>query len=165
MQYSVALALFAVLAARAQPKENHVTNQPLAIHAKCRGSEKCVFEGKDLFIDIEIINQITAPVSFPLAYRQKTGPSIRLIDTRTKAEVHLRTNPADPDMANEFTQIGPGKSVTLEWVIKPSEIQQFAKPTIDLSAEITVACKIEANGMAEDFLGIATLRIVGHGKP
>jgi hypothetical protein len=165
MQHPVVLVVFALLAAGAQTKEIHMTNQPLAIHTKCRGGEKCVFDGKDLFIDIAIVNQGTALVGFPLVYRQKTGPSIRLIDTRTKAEAHLRTNPADPDMANEFTEIQPGKSVTLEWVIKPSEIQQFAKPAIDLAAEITVACKIKVNGKAEDYLGVNTLRIVGQGTP
>jgi hypothetical protein len=161
MHHSVIAVLFAVLAAGAQTKENHLTNQHLAIHAKCRGGEKCVFDGKDLFIDIVIFNHGAAPVGFPLAYRQKTGPSIRLIDSRTKAETHLRTNPADPDMASELTQIAPGKSVTLEWVIKPSEIQQFARPAIDLLAEISVGCKIQVNGKAEEFLGVDTLRIVG----
>jgi hypothetical protein len=165
VQHSVVFALFAVLSACAQTKESHVINQPLAIHAKCRGSDKCVFDGEDLFIDIAIVNQGPAPVGFPLAYRQKTGPSIRLVDMRTKEESSLRTNPVDPALANEFTQIEPGHSATLEWVIKRSEIQRFARPEIDLSAEISVGCKIRVNGKVEDFLGSAILRIVGRGTP
>lgn len=162
MHYSVAIALLVALVANAQTKEKPVTNQPLAIHAKCRGRDQCVFDGQDLFIDIAIVNNGTVPVGFPLAYRQKTGPYIRLVDRRTKAESTLHTNPVNPALANEFTNIPAGKSVIIEWVIKPAEIQQFARPDveIDVSAEIVIGCKIRVKGNVEEFHGSDTLPIV-----
>lgn len=162
---TVALAFFALLVAGAQTKENRVTLQPLAIHANCGGSTRCVFDGEDLVIQIAIVNHGPKPIGFPLVYQQTRGPSIRLVDMRTKANSILRTNPVDPALENEFTQIGPSESATLAWVIKTSEIQQFGKTEIDLSAEISLGCKIEVNGRLEDFQGWDTLRIVEKPSP
>jgi hypothetical protein len=114
-----------------------------------------------LFIEIAIANQGAIPVGFPLAFRQKSGPAIRLIDNRTKAESTLPTNPVDLNLANEFTAIPPGQSVMLEWVIKPSEIQPFATPEVNVSAEITVFCNIQVNRKIEEFRGTDTLLITG----
>lgn len=139
-------------------------SQPLAIHVKCRANDPCIFDGSDLFIHIIIENKTAAAVGFPLAFRQKTGPVIRLIDRHTKAETNLRTNLADPALLDQFTTIGPSHSAVLEWVISPSEIEQFGINKIDLDAEITIACKLKVDGKLEDFQGSGTLHIVGKNK-
>ena len=162
MQYLVTAICLLVLATLAPTKENRVPNQPLSIHAKCRGSEKCIFSGKDMFIDISIANHGLSPVGFPSALLQMTGPSIRLIDRRTHAEISLPTNPGDLDLVGDLTSIPGGQSLDLEWVIDPSEIEHFAKPEIDISAKITVACEISVDGKMEDFQATDTLHITGH---
>ena len=140
-----------------------MTKHLLDIKVKCTGNDKCRFDGQDMPIEINIINNQKSDIGFPLTYRQKTGPVIRLADTRTHAETYLKTNLADHDLQNEFTNIGPGKSVVIDWVITADEIQQFAiLGSIDLSAEITIKAQIRANGMSVEFLGSDTVAIVGH---
>jgi len=146
--------IFIALAACTQTNAAHVAGQPLAIHTTCRGSGKCVFDGSDLFLTITITNQGPTPIGFPLAFRQKSGPSIRLVDLHTKVGSTLPTTLAAPDLARDFTTIAPGHSVTIAWVIKSSEIEQFAKPAIDIAAEVTIACKIQVNGKEEEFRGM-----------
>ncbi|HLJ63810.1 MAG TPA: hypothetical protein VKT70_06880 [Stellaceae bacterium] len=161
LRYPIKPLFLMVLAACTQTKEAPLANAPLAIHAKCQGSETCVFDGRDLFIEIIITNEGSIPIGFPLAFRQKSGPSIRLVDASTKAELTLPTTLADPDLAFDFTTIPPGHSVTLEWVITPSEIKRFEKPAIEVSAEITIACRIQVNGELKDFQGTDALPITG----
>lgn len=164
MQYKVAVSLSLLLSTCTCVKDIAMTNQLLTITAKCRGSDPCQFVGKDLFLDISIRNNEKTEIGFPLAFVQKTGPIIRLIDTRTKAETHLHTNPADFALLERFTPVPPGQSVALEWVIMAGELKQFGE-IVDLSAEITLKAKIKVGNRRADFVGADTLRIVGRDKP
>jgi hypothetical protein len=136
-----------------------MTNQPLAVTARCRDNDRCLFEGKDLFIDIAIVNTHSEEIGFPLAYVRKTGPVVRLIDGRSKSETYLKKNLARHELRDEFTNIPPGGSVTMEWVITSTEIEDFASRPIDISAEITVMAQIRSGGKTVDYRGSATLRI------
>jgi hypothetical protein len=164
MQHPLALALCAAAIAGAPAKENSVANPPLMVEARCQTGTTCIFNGTDVPIEVTIVNTGAVPVGFPLAFRQTTGPSIRLVDRRSDAERTLRTNLASLALADEFTQIPPGGSARLTWVIKRSEIQAYvggAPADLDLTAEITVACKVQVGGQVQDYSGSSTLHIVG----
>ena len=139
-------------------------NHLLAIKANCKGNDRCLFDGRDLFLEIRVTNTHKSEVGFPLAYVQKTGPIIKLIDTRTKAETYLRKNLADLDLQEKFTLIQPGQSVVMEWVITSGELEQFGLP-VDLSAEITVKTGIRVDGRQVEFLGTDTVRILSKPNP
>ncbi len=140
-------------------------NQLLTVKAKCKGNDQCLFEGQDIFLDIRITNNQDSGIGFPLAFRQKTGPVIRLIDTRTKAETYLKTNLADLGLREKFTLIPAGETVNLEWVITADELRGFGDRFVDVSAEITVKAKIQVKDKLVDFQGTDTLRIVSKDKP
>jgi len=146
-------------------KDKPMTNELLTVTAKCRENDQCLFEGQDMFLDISITNNSEKAIGFPLAYLQKTGPIIRLIDTRTKVETNLKTSLADFDLREEFTLIQPGKAVLVEWVISSYELQQFGGDFVDISVEITVMAQIQVSGKQVDFRGTDTLRIVSKDKP
>lgn len=165
MHYKVAVGLLVFLSACNSVKDKPMTNELLTITAKCRQNDQCLFEGQDMFLDISITNNHNSAIGFPLAFCQNTGPIIRLIDTRTKAETNLKTNLADFDLREKFTLIQPGKAVVLEWVISSYELQQFGGDFVNLSAEITVMARILVSGKQVDFLGTDTLRIVSKDKP
>ncbi len=141
-----------------------MSNELLNVKAKCQGNDACVFEGRDIFLDIQITNTGTTAVGFPLEFLQKVGPVIRLIDTRTKADTYLKTNLADLDLREKYTFIGPGKSVTLEWVITSDELRQFGSRNVDVSAEITLNTEVLVDGKKVDFRSTDTVRIAGKDK-
>ena len=117
-----------------------------------------------MFLDISITNNQKVEIGFPLDYLQKTGPIVRLIDTRTKAETHIKTNLADPDLQKKFTLIQPGGTAVLKYVITSSELQQFGGRFVDLFAEITIQAEIQASGKEVDFRDTDTLRIVSKNR-
>ena len=137
-----------------------MTNQLLNMACKCRANDPCLFEGQDMFVDISITNAQDTEVGFPLEYVQRSGPIVRLIDTRTKAVTSLKPNLADPDLKKNIVRIHPGGSVNVEWVITSDEIQQFEGPYVDLSAEFTVMAEVQVRGKPVAFRGSTTLRIV-----
>ena len=161
MFYKLIVSLFVLLTACSQTKDSPMPNQLLAISVKCKDNDRCLYEGKDLFLQIAIKNTQSVPVGFPLAYRQKTGPAIRLMDTRTKAEVHLKTNLADSDLLSQLTVIPPAGSLTLEWVITCDELEQFPGTTVDLSAAVTLQAEIQADGKPVNFKGADSIHVVG----
>jgi len=88
-----------------------------------------------------------------------------LVDIRTRASTNLPTHPADGDLLEKFTTIQPGASVSMPWVIKPSELEQFAGDYVDVSAEITIMADILVGEKKENFIGSDTIRIIGKNKP
>ena len=159
MQYKVAAGLLVLLSACAPVKDVAMTNEQLSINAKCRGNDRCLFEGADIFLDITITNVGTTEVGLPLAFLQQTGPVIRLTDTRTKAETDLKTNLADLSLRDQYTSIPAGKSVAMEWVITAGELQQFGAKDVDVSAEITIKTDVLVSGKKQEFSGSSTLHI------
>lgn len=135
-------------------------SQPLlSIAAACQDHDPCRFTGEDLFLDIRVRNDQPVAVGFPLAFIQKTGPVIRLIDVRTKAETFLPKNLADLALRDRFTAIPPGGSVGIAWVISADELRQFEGERVDVFAEITIATQVRVADRAIDFTGTTTLRI------
>jgi hypothetical protein len=122
-----------------------------------------LFEGKEMFLDIRVINNQNTALNFPLEFVQKNGPIITLIDTRTKAETVLKRNIANPALLDKFISIKPGESVNVEWVITVEELRQFGDD-VDLSAEVTIIAEIPVNGKRVEFSAIDTRRIVSKGK-
>ncbi len=170
MHDRIAIGLFALLWAglpidNCAPRNFTMKNQLLTIKAKCRGNDQCLFEGKDLFLDISIINNQEIEIGFPLEYVRARGPVVKLVDTRTQKETYLKTNPPQGRLLEKFTLIQPGKSVAIEWVIASSEIQQFGSDDVDLSAAITVMATVQMSGKEVDFLGTDTVRITSKDKP
>ena len=88
-----------------------MANPALTLRAECKGAPSPT---ADLFLTLTITNTTNAPIPFPLEYLQKTGPSIKLTDTRTQQHTYLRTNLAPHELRQKTTQIPPHKSVTLE---------------------------------------------------
>lgn len=133
---------------------------PLAIAVTCGGQSDCVFAGEDhLDIEVSITNRHSSTIGFPLAFLKSTGPIVRLIDTKTKRETHLRTNPAQHQLKDKLVAIAPKESTGFDWVIFKREIEQFSSP-VDLQAEITVMTSIERDGKREDFRGSSILKVV-----
>jgi len=165
MLYKHLICLLAITWAAAQTKDKPMPDQFVSLKTKCRNNERCHYDGQDLFLEISIINLGQAPLGYPLEYRQESGPSIRLVDTRTKREAYLMTHLADPDLREKFTEIAPGKSVVLEWVIAVGEINQFATPLVDVSAEINLTAEVEVGGQRVKTSASDTIHITGRRRP
>jgi hypothetical protein len=140
-------------------------NQLLYVKVKCKGNDQCLFKGEDVPIDIIITNKHKSTIGYPLEFSESTGPSIRLIDTRTKKETDVPTGLAVFDLKEKFTMIKPGKSLVIEEAIPSYYIKQICGASVDVTAEITMGDTILVDGKHVDFVGSDTIRIVGNDKP
>jgi hypothetical protein len=165
MHYKIAAGLIVLLSVCiqtnvcSQKRNSKMNNQPFAVNVKCRANEQCLFEGKEMFLDIAIINNQNTTLNFPLEFVQKNGPIITLIDTRTKAETVLKRNIANPALLDKLVSIKPGESANVEWVITAEELRRFGDE-VDLSAEVTIMAEIPVNGKKVEISATDTRRIV-----
>ncbi|PYS89489.1 MAG: hypothetical protein DMF62_07120 [Acidobacteria bacterium] len=141
-----------------QKKDTKMNGQPLIVKVKCRDNDRCLFDGKDIFIQITLYNDEKNEVGFPLEYIKKRGPIIKLTDARSKAETNVPTHIADWDLKEKFTTIGPTQSITLEWVIAADELVQYGAD-VDLYAEVTIMADILVNRQKTEFKGSDTIHI------
>ena len=142
-------------------RDASMTNQILTITCQCKRNSQFQFDGQDIFLEITITNNLRVDVGFPLSFIQKTGPVIKLIDTRTKMENNLKKNLADFELRQKYTYIQPGQSVNIQWVITGDELKQFGGNPVDVVAEITIMTKLDVSGKQVDFCESEMLRIVG----
>ena len=160
MRRAMGLVLSLLLMGCASAKKGETPVPPLTITVTCKDNPSCVFQGEDLFLEIAVTNTTSGTIGFPLAFVQKTGPSIRLSNPRTREETNLRTNLADFALKEDFTPIAPGQSVLLRWVIHASELRDMGGADVDLRARITVSAEIAVRDQRVPFLGTDTRRIV-----
>ena len=138
---------------------------PLAIKVNCKDNEKCLFDKEDIFLEINIQNVGSSDVvGFPLEYVKHKGPIVKLTDVRTNAETYVPTHIADWDLKENLTQIKPGESATMEWVITATELRQFGAE-VDVTAEVTIMAEVFIKGKKLDFQGSHSVRIVSKDKP
>lgn len=144
-------------------------NLSLDVKATCEngvedgeGNKMCVFEGKDIFLDIKITNNDRAVVGFPLEYLQKTGPIIKLTNFNTGAETYVPINLADRALADKFTPIQPGNLVSIKWMISSSDLGRIDS---HLTAEIIVKTIIQTGGNEVEFMGMDRMIIAGNRGP
>ncbi|MEK7621662.1 MAG: hypothetical protein AAB415_00620 [Patescibacteria group bacterium] len=145
--------------------DNNMENKLLDIKATCEGGDHCLFEKKDIALNVTVTNTHPTAIGLHLEFIQKTGPTIKLIDTRTGAETYLKKNLADPDFEDKITLIQPGKSVAIKWVIQPGDFEEFTGKSpgnLDIAAEIIIDTILEMDGNKEvEFRGGSTVRIIG----
>jgi len=138
-------------------------NHTLEISTRCTTDTTCTYRGQEIPIDIRIINRHGTAIGIPLAFLQGAGPIIKLVDSRTRADIHTPRNPANPALLRQFTMLQPGESALLQWILTPEDLEQFG-PYVDLTAEITIMADIQVNGSTIEFRGSDTLRIVSEAK-
>jgi len=136
-----------------------MANTTLDMSVTCRENEKCIFTGKEIFLDINLTNISGVNVMLPLEYLQKKGPIVKLIDAYTQSESYLKVNLADPDFRKNFVVISPEQTVTMEWVIFSDELKQY-EPYVNVVAEISIQTDMKVNGEIIKYVGTNKIKIV-----
>ena len=158
LRLAALLACVGWSAPAAPPPEAAAADPAPTLTARCRTGDPCVFLGRDLFIDLRIANRGKTEIKFPLQLAKQSGPSIRLVDTRTGKDAWLRTTAADFGLRNEVTSLGPGQSVSVEWLITADELRAPGGDPVDVTAEIALIATVAAPGGVDRYLK-GTLRI------
>jgi hypothetical protein len=145
MQYFVALLSTVLLTACLNTHSQIMNDSPISVTVQCTANPDCLFTGDDIPVVVSIKNNQPTSIELPLAYLQKTGPIIKLIDNVSKQEVFLKKNLASTDLRKSLIKIQPGKSVSIDWVLTSSELLQFNNEIVDITAEVTVFTSIKTD--------------------
>ena len=140
-------------------------DQVFSVSAQCGGSNECLYERKDLFFDVGIKNIHATDIGFPLAFVQKAGPSIKLIDNRSGKNTHVGTALADWALKTQFVTIPPGQSVGFPYLITADELEELGGEDVDLTAEVTLFAGVKIGDEVADRMAVTTMHIKSPPKP
>lgn len=149
MQYFVALLSPVLLTACLNTHSQIMNDSSISVIVQCTANPDCLFTGDDMPVVVSIKNNQPISIELPLAYLQKTGPIVKLIDNTSRQEVFLKKNLASHDLRKTLIKIQPGKSASIDWILTSSELLQFNSEAVDITAEITVSTNIKTT--AKDF--------------
>lgn len=122
-----------------------MSSQLLSVQVSCNKKVECVFDGRDLPIDIEIKNVSPYDIELPQQYLQEKGPYLTLIDTETQQKSVLKTGLPKFALKKVFTSVKPGEVIHITSIIKAQEITEFRTRLIDLTAKVEVTAEIIMN--------------------
>jgi hypothetical protein len=150
--------LLAACSANTEPAMNNPQPVALDITSHCKDNPGCHFKGQDLWLLIDITNRGTQALGFPLAYLQKAGPVVQLIDRRSQQSTHLKRNLADHALQGQFTPIAPGGSLRLEWVVTAAELLTMGSAVdLDINIELPATLRLGDKNLA--YLGRHQLHV------
>jgi hypothetical protein len=135
---------------------------PLTILIECKNNPSCFFSGENMPIVIFLKNDGANDVELPFAFIQKAGPAIKLTDNKEKRSAFLKRNLVDPQLRKNLMKLAPGKSISIDWVLMNTELQQFGNNSVDLTVEVTVQSLSSKNPkeQPETINSVGSLRIV-----
>jgi len=128
--------------------ESIIRINPLAVLIECKDSPSCFFDGENVSIVISLRNDGESDVEIPFLYMQKAGPVIKLTDNKEGRSAFLKRNLVDPKLRNNLTRLAPGKSISFDWVLMSTELQQFGNNSLDIIVEVAVP-SFTSNGSEE----------------
>lgn len=163
MRHHLILMASVLISACAFSTGNTMNLNPLSISIQCKDNPECIFSGENMPIVISVKNDGPSDIELPIAFMQKTGPSIKLINNKNNRSVFLKKNLAPPELRKNLTKLAPNKSILIDWVLINSELQQFGNESIDLTAEVTIqSLKTEkSKDQTETLNSVGRIRILG----
>ncbi|CDG83197.1 hypothetical protein [Janthinobacterium agaricidamnosum] len=135
---------------------------PISIDLQCVHHTGCIYDGKDILVNILIKNDSTKSVGFPLEFLRKSGPIIKFIDTDTGKNTYGRRGLANPLLKTKFTQIPPGATISMETALHKEQLESFKIKKVDITAEVIIKTRLQIEGATElsEYQGSSTIRIV-----
>lgn len=118
----------------------------ISVAVECDGATTCVYKKDDVHFTISIRNIAGQDIAFPFEYIKKAGPIIKLVDSRTGQESYLKRNLADRELMKRLTSFLPSGHQSFEWVITPTELEQFGHETVDVVAEVSISTSVLVHG-------------------
>lgn len=162
MQYYLALLSIFLISACSLRSEDTMNPNQLSISISCKDNPECLYFGEDMPIIIDVKNEGLNEVGVPVAFIQKTGPTIKLTDSKDSRTAFLKKNLADPALLKDLVKLAPGKSISIDWVLMNTELEQFGGMPVDLIVEAIVPSfnrtKITDQADSENSVGSIRIR-------
>jgi hypothetical protein len=156
-----------LLATSLEPlKEHDMSIEPFSITATCRDNKACIFEGRDIFVDLLLTNELPHEIRIPLNFIDQIGPYCSLFDNETQEKISLRVGLPDHSIIENYVTIHPRESIKFNRRITAGQIKLARSEMVDLTAKLVIAGPVQlANGQVPvKFRNEIDLRIVGKDK-
>jgi hypothetical protein len=166
MRFGIVLVCAILLNACIHTSKKIMTDSLISVTLTCKDNPTCEFNGDKMPIVVSIKNNHSTEIGVPIAFMQKTGPIIKLIDTETERGTNLKVNLASPELLKNLTKIAPGQSAFITWHIAPFELMQFGHEKVDVTAEATISTKVWISSKDEsiDVIASGSTKIIGKEK-
>lgn len=121
-----------------------------SINAYCNGEKQCVYNGRDIDVNIVITNISSESIEMPIRFLEQRGPMITLINSDTERKLILPTNPPNGDLLNNRSVIGPGQTARLSWVITDREIREVAGDAVNITVNVQIQSPVHSNNLTAE---------------
>lgn len=153
--------LFAAISFNSTALSMNNIHDDITLKILCDAQNECIYRGEDVDILICIKNKGKSEVSIPVAYLQKAGPIMTLIDERTGKTLSIRRNRPPSKLLKELKIVAPGSEADLHWSITREEVETFRHEIIAISVEVKLIMPAVVDGVEERMMAIGTTKIVG----
>lgn len=147
-------------------QEKTMTESPFSIKTACRDNPQCIFDKKDILIDLFIKNEASHDIRIALEFINQSGPYCILVDNESKKKITLRPGLPDHSKIEDFVIVRPSETVKMTRRITASQINATRLDMVDLTAKLTVAGPLQLHPGEEPirFRNDVEVQIIGRDK-
>lgn len=138
----------------------------LRISVTCRENSECIFDNKDLTLDLMVANNSSHDIGFPLEHMRKKGIHCFLVDNESNRKITLDVSLTPEEIKKEFVKLPPGGQINLSQKIGADLILFMRNKMVDLTVNLAITGVMEVHQGEEPvrFLKEAEIRIVGRDR-
>lgn len=126
----------------------------LEVSINCRGNPGCVFEGKDIILDVFVKNNTARDIGLPLNFLRKKGLHCFLVDNTSGKKITLGVSLTPESLTTDFARVAPGEHIKISRTISADLVRSIRDRMVNLTANVAVA------GMMEPDVGEAPVEFV-----
>lgn len=143
-----------------------MTQTPFSITTVCRDNPKCIFDKKDILIDLFIKNEATEEIQIPLEFIKHHGPYCILVDNESEKKITLRSGVPDHSKIESYVIVRPNETIKMTTRVTVGQINATRLNMVDLTAKITVAGPVKLHPEQDpvEFSNDVEVRIIGRDK-
>lgn len=121
----------------------------LKLAAHCLNNEYCLFEGKDVDIDVTITNISPDTIGLPVNYFKRKGIHCMLIDNVTNTKIAMDISLTPASIKREFTAIAPGETIHLSHEVSADVIRAIRVNMVDLTVNLGIGGLMQLHNQEE----------------
>jgi hypothetical protein len=144
--------------------EANMNSSTLAVSITCRDNPGCIFEGKDLILDVFVKNNTVSAIGLPLPFLKKKGLHCFLVDNASGKKITLGVSLTPESLTTDFVKLAPGEKIKLSRKISADLVRSIREKMVSLTANVAVAGMMEPRDGEQPVEFVEKVEIVIRGK-
>jgi hypothetical protein len=108
----------------------------IALTAECRDNPACIYDDKDMVVDLILTNKSDQEIGLPYKYLIQKGAQLSLTDIESNKKISFRVSLTPPELRTNFVAVKPGEKIVIPRKILSESIRDMRGSMTNIIAKL-----------------------------